>query len=145
MKEQKTNGGRVYRDPSTWKLRDSDYSKADGPSLTVQKQAFDIRELLRKSSRGLELVPSFSPVDLGDQDFDDIDFGAAARMDIHEQEQLLRTSRTKAQKAASAIKEQQQKNHDMIVEQKAADLIREREAAAGKAAAGKASEGKPTS
>ena len=101
-----TSSGLSYIPRSGWTLQRSHQETNLMPSMTVQKQAFNIRDLLVKSSRGLNMVNEYEPIDLGEQSYDDEDFGRISRMDIHEQEQILTQARTRAKATELKIQEQ---------------------------------------
>lgn len=83
-----TSSGLEFRGKSGWKLRKSDTEFEFGPSLTVQNQAYSVRDLLRKSGKGLNIVPEFQPSNI-EQDFDGIDVEKIANADIFEREQAI--------------------------------------------------------
>lgn len=96
MKELKTNtgksiSGKRLRPRGLWKLEPQDMEKRKGESLTIQDESFTIRELLVKHVQGIPVGTYREPINSeGEADFDDDDFQATSRLDIHEKELLAK-------------------------------------------------------
>jgi len=108
-----TSSGLKFRKRSGWKLQPYHMETVPGPTMATQKQSFDIRDLLRKGSRGLDLVPEFQPLDFGDQTHDDPDYSQVQRMDIFDQQQLLQDAKIKAKSAETKITDHIKKVNDL--------------------------------
>lgn len=107
-----SSSGLELRLKSGWKLQPGDVEKTNNPSMTVQNQAFSIRDLLAKQSNGLNVVTDYEPQNL-EQDFDGIDFIKAKDADLFDQEQLLIQTRSKVNTLTEKVKKGVKKGEDV--------------------------------
>lgn len=96
--------GLEVRTRSGWKLRKSDMRENTEPSMTVQNQAFSIRDLLVKQSNGLNVATEYNPVDFQSTE-DDIDIERVMRSDIHDQELVLKNNLDRIGKMKKQLEE----------------------------------------
>lgn len=98
----KTASGLIYKPRSGWKQTDTDLHHPKGESMTVQNQAFSVRDLLSKQARGLNVTVPAQAINF-DQDLDGIDMQKLANADIFEKEQIVLQSQLRAQSAKKEI------------------------------------------
>lgn len=91
-----------------FKLKDTDMEYTKGKSLTVQDDSFTIKEILEKYTRGIDpMITKLGHFPDEEPDEDDMDLEKFNRLEIGEQNEIVKETMQKGKNAEKRLKEVQ--------------------------------------
>lgn len=122
MKDQKSqssekkallsSSGKRVRTRSGWRLETNDMETPEGVSMTIQKKALTIRELLVKHVSGIDLTNPHEQFDYDSEDYDDIDLSKIKNMDPVDREAVVQGHLGKLSDMQNKLRTLQSKKSD---------------------------------